>query len=62
VRPLLCLSTYLWKEKGVAEAQAATLQQQRAEGQANLDWLSKGYLDLKRDNPKAASKYFPPGR
>jgi hypothetical protein len=59
---LICLSTYLWKEKGVAEAQAATLQQQRAEGQANLDWLSKGYLDLKRDNPKAASKYFPPGR
>jgi hypothetical protein len=59
---LVCLSAYLWKEKGVAEAQAATLQQQRAEGQANLDWLSKGLLDLKRDNPKAASKYFPPGR
>ena len=25
----------------------------------NPDWLSKGYLDLKRDNPKAGQKYFP---
>jgi type II secretory pathway pseudopilin PulG len=51
-------SVYSWKEKGAAEAQAALLQQQ-AERKANQDWLAKGYLDLKRDNPKAAQKYFP---
>ena len=56
---LVCLSTYLWKEKGVVETRAATLQQQQAEQRANLDWLSKGYFDLKRDNPKAVQKYFP---
>lgn len=56
---LICLSTYLWKERGVAEAQAAMFQQQQAQQKANLDWLSKGYLDLKRDNPKAVKKYFP---
>ncbi|SMC00604.1 hypothetical protein SAMN00120144_4347 [Hymenobacter roseosalivarius DSM 11622] len=56
---LICLSTYLWKERGVAEAQVATLQQQQAQQKASLDWLSKGYFDLKRDNPKAVKKYFP---
>jgi uncharacterized membrane protein (Fun14 family) len=56
---LICLSTYLWKERGVAEAQVATLQQQQARQKASLDWLSKGYFDLKRDNPKAVKKYFP---
>ncbi len=55
---LVCLSTYLWKEKGIAEAQVVTLQQQ-ARQKASLDWLSKGYFDLKRDNPKAVQKYFP---
>jgi uncharacterized membrane protein (Fun14 family) len=59
---LICLSTYLWKEKGIAEAQAAMLQQQQAQQQANLSWLTKGYFDLKRDNPKAVQKYFPPGK
>lgn len=56
---LVCLSTYLWKEKGIAEAQVVTLQQQQARQKARLDWLSKGYFDLKRDNPKAGQKYFP---
>lgn len=52
-------NVYSWKEKGVAEAQAAMLQQQQAERKAAYDWLSKGYLTLKQDNPKAAKKYFP---
>lgn len=52
-------SAYSWKEKGAAEAKAELLQQQQAERKATYDWLSKGYLDLKRDNPKAAQKYFP---
>ena len=52
---MICGSTYLWKEKGIAGAQVETQQQQ----QATLDGLSQGYLDLKRDNPKAAKKYFP---
>ena len=56
---LVCLSAYLWKEKGIAEAQGVTLQQQQARQKASLDWLSKGYFDLKRDNPKAVQKYFP---
>jgi hypothetical protein len=51
-------SAYSWKEKGAAEAKAEMLQQQQAERKATYDWLSKGYLDLKRDNPKAAQKYF----
>lgn len=49
---LVCLSAYLWKGKGIAEAQVVTLQQQQARQKATLEWLSKGYLDLKRDNPK----------
>jgi hypothetical protein len=52
-------SAYSWKEKGAAEAKAELLQQQQAERKATYDWLSRGYLDLKRDNPKAALKYFP---
>jgi hypothetical protein len=56
---MICVSGYLWKEKGIAEAQVATQQQQQAQQKATLDWLSKGYLDLKRDNPKATKKYFP---
>jgi len=52
-------SAYSWKEKGAAEARAELLQQQQAERKATYDWLSKGYVDLKRDNPKAAQKYFP---
>ena len=52
-------SAYSWKEKGAAEAKAELLQQQQAERKATYDWLSKGYLDLKRDNSKAAQKYFP---
>lgn len=55
----VCLSAYFWKEMGIAEAQAAAMQQQLVERKATQDWLSKGYLDLKRDNPKAANKYFP---
>ncbi len=58
VLAFFAFSVYSWKEKGAAEAQAAMLQQQ-AERKANQDWLAKGYLDLKRDNPKAAQKYFP---
>ncbi len=54
-----CLSAYFWKEKGVAEAQVAALQQQQVERKATQDWLNKGYFDLKRDNPKAVQKYFP---
>ncbi|SDZ02177.1 hypothetical protein [Hymenobacter psychrophilus] len=56
---LICLTTYQWKERGLAEARAAGIEQQQAQQKANLNWLSKGYLDLKRDNPKAAQKYFP---
>lgn len=52
-------SAYSWKEKGAAEAKAELLQQQQVERKATYDWLSKGYLDLKRDNPKAAQRYFP---
>jgi hypothetical protein len=61
VLSLICLSFYSWQEKGIAEAQAAMLQQQQAQQKATLEWLSKGYVDLKRDNPKAVQKYFPPG-
>jgi len=52
-------SIYSWKEKGAAEAKAELLQQQQAERKATYDWLTKGYSDLKRDNPKAAKRYFP---
>jgi len=52
-------SAYSWKEKGAAEAKAELLQQQQAERKATYDWLSKGYLGLKWDNPKVAKKYFP---
>jgi len=52
-------SAYSWKEKGAAEAKAELLEQQQAERKATYDWLSKGYVDLKDDNPKAARKYFP---
>jgi hypothetical protein len=52
-------SAYSWKEKGAAEAKAELLQQQQAERKATYDWLSNGYLNLKRDNLKAAQKYFP---
>jgi hypothetical protein len=52
------LSGYAWKEKGAAEAETELLQQQLTQKQASLDRLTKGYLDLKRDNPKAARKYF----
>jgi hypothetical protein len=51
-------SGYSWKEMGVAEAKTELLQQQLTQKQASLDRLTKGYLDLKRDNPKAAKKYF----
>jgi hypothetical protein len=52
-------SAYSWKEKGAAEAKAELLQQQQAERKATYDWLSKGYLALKQDDPKVAKKYFP---
>lgn len=52
-------SGYAWKEKGAAEAKTELLQQQLAQKQATLGWLTKGYVDLKQDNPKAAQKYFP---
>jgi len=58
----VCLSAYFWKEKGIAEAETVRLQQHDAQREADLNWLSQGYVDLKRDNPKAAKKYFPPGR
>ena len=51
-------SAYSWKEKGAAEAKAEMLQQQQTERKATYDWLSKGYLNLKHDNPKVAKKYF----
>jgi len=53
------LSGYAWKEKGTAEAKTELLQQQLAQKQATLNWLTKGYVDLKQANPKAAQKYFP---
>jgi hypothetical protein len=53
------LSGYAWKEKGAAEAKTELLQQQLTQKQATLNWLSKGYVDLKRDNSKTAQKYFP---
>lgn len=53
-------SAYSWKEKGAAEAKAELLQQQLAQNQATLNWLTRGYVDLKQANPKAAQKYFPP--
>jgi hypothetical protein len=54
-----CLSAYLWKEKGIAEAEIVRLQQQATQREASLNWLSQGYLDLKKVNSKAADKYFP---
>jgi hypothetical protein len=56
---LICLSFYAWQQKAIAEAQVGLIQQQQAQQQVTLDWLTKGYGDLKRDNPKAANKYFP---
>jgi len=53
------LSGYAWKEKGAAEAKTELLQQQLTQKQATLNWLTKGYVDLKQANPKAAQKYFP---
>jgi len=53
------LSGYAWKEKGAAEAKTEALQQQLAQKQATLNWLTKGYVDLKQANSKAAQKYFP---
>ncbi|RZK44041.1 MAG: hypothetical protein EOO61_04560 [Hymenobacter sp.] len=55
-----CLSAYFWKEKGIAEAEIVRLQQQATQREVSLNWLSQGYLGIKRDNPKAAKKYFPP--
>lgn len=52
-------SAYSWKEKGAAEAKAELLQQQLTQKQATLNWLTRGYVDLKQANPKAAQKYFP---
>lgn len=53
------LSGYAWKEKGIAEAKTELLQQQLTQKQATLNWLTRGYVDLKQTNPKAAQKYFP---
>jgi len=53
------LSGYAWKEKGAAEAKTELLQQQLTQKQATLNWLTKGYVDLKQADPKAAQKYFP---
>ena len=52
-------SGYSWREKGAAEAKTELLQQQLAQKQATLNWLTKGYVDLKQANPKAVQKYFP---
>lgn len=62
VAALFCLAAYQWKERGEAETRAVGLEQQQAQQQAKLNWLNKGYSDLKRDNPKMAQKYFPPGK
>jgi len=59
VLSLVCLSFYAWKQKDIAEAQVVLIQQQQAEQKTTLDWLTKGYWALKRDNPKAVKKYFP---
>jgi hypothetical protein len=40
--------------KGAAEAKTELLQQQVTQKQAPLNWLTKGYVDLKRDNSKTA--------
>ena len=56
---LVSLSTYLWQQKAAAEAQVVVLQQEQAKKKTALDWLTKGYWDLKRDNPKVVKKYFP---
>jgi len=53
------LSGYAWKEKGAAEAKTELLQQQLTQKQATLNWLTRGYVDLKQATPKAAQKYFP---
>jgi len=59
VLSLVSLSTYLWQQKAAAEAQVVVLQQEQAKKKRALDWLTKGYWDLKRDNPKVIKKYFP---
>lgn len=56
---LVSLSTYLWQQKAAAEAQVVLLQQEQANKKRALDWLTQGYWNLKRDNPKAVKKYFP---
>ena len=56
---LICLSFYLWNQKAAAEAQVVMLQQEQAKKKTAMDWLTKGYWDLKRDNPKVVKKYFP---
>lgn len=56
---LICLSFYLWNQKAAAEAQVVVVQQEQAQKKRVLDWLTKGYWDLKRDNPKVVKKYFP---
>ncbi len=56
---LICLSFYLWNQKAAAEAQVVMLQQEQAKKKTAMNWLTKGYWDLKRDNPKAVKKYFP---
>jgi hypothetical protein len=59
VLSLICLSFYSWQQKGIAQAQVGLIQEQQAQQKVTLDWLSQGYIDLKRDNPKVAKKYFP---
>jgi len=54
----MALTVRSCKETGAAEAKTELLQQQLTQKQASLDRLTKGYLDLQRDNPKAAKKYF----
>ena len=39
--------------------QQLELQQEQAQKKRALEWLTKGYWDLKRDNPKVVKKYFP---
>jgi len=52
------LSSYAWKEKGAAEAKTELLQQQLTQKQATLNWLTKGYVDLKQANPISRSEVF----
>lgn len=56
---LVSLSTYLWQQKAAAETQVVVLEQTQAKKKQAMDWLTQGYWDLKRDNPKLVKKYFP---